>query len=150
MTRTISLIIIMAMALSACAREHKLQLGQFGGYVQAFETRGSAFGKTIQVDDLIVEFGTMERASEQGYCLLKENDTPIIRVNQTAWNGMTESERQLLLNHELGHCILGRVHKNDLLQPAEIPASLMNSYAIDSDLYVTHKDYYDGELFRGS
>ncbi len=148
MTRILA-IIILAVAVSGCGREHKLQLGQFSGYVQAFQSRGTSFGKNVQVDDLVIEFGKMERDSEQGYCLLKAEETPVIRVNQSAWDRMSETERQLLLNHELGHCILGRKHKNDLMHPDEVPSSVMNSYAIDSDLYDSHREYYDGELFQG-
>jgi hypothetical protein len=134
-------------AFGACGRKPVLQVpSQFAPYVQKFEQASTTQGPTVQVTDLIVKFGAMENQYERGICELDGDNTPTILVNEDAWDDMSEDERESLIFHELGHCVLKRKHRADQMGPG-IPASLMNPYTIPGWTYEQYKKYYIEELF---
>lgn len=78
------------------------------------------------------------------------DDGRIININTRAWDAAEPMEREAILFHELGHCALNRAHDDSLVSLAgrTAPASLMNSFVVDSGTYQAHRDYYLRELFR--
>lgn len=62
------------------------------------------------------------------------------------WNPGSETQRELLVHHELGHCVLYRAHKTDLL-PSGAYASIMYPVIMSSSTYLNNYDYYQQELF---
>jgi len=133
-------------ALSACGKKPVLEVGQFSSYVQKFEQEATVQGQTVKVTDLIVKFGPMENQYERGICEIQGDSTPTILINEDAWNDMSEDEREPLLFHELGHCVLKRKHRADQMGPG-VPASLMNPYTIAGWTYEQYRKYYIQELF---
>jgi hypothetical protein len=62
-------------------------------------------------------------------------------------------QNQLLVSHELGHCVLYRDHRSgvDLIPDGSghtHEVSIMNPIIIGSAQYNFHKPYYNGELFE--
>jgi hypothetical protein len=77
-------------------------------------------------------------------------------INETKWNNLkTESAKELLIFHELGHGVLGRNHKEfhtstivtDNLN-RKIPASIMGRPKVPSYVYEKNRDAYLHELFH--
>jgi hypothetical protein len=139
-------ITIGAFGISGCGKQPVLQLNQFSPYVEAFEESASQHGQSVKVTDLIVRFGKMENPYERGICEIAGDETPIITINQEAWEQMSEDEREPLMYHELGHCVLKRKHRADQIGPG-VPASLMNPYTIAGWTYGQYKKHYIDELF---
>jgi len=134
------------LTLSACGKKPVLEVGQFMPYVQSFQQQAKTHGQDVAVTDLIVKFGPMENKYERGICEINGDTTPTILINEEAWNQMSEDEREPLLYHELGHCVLKRKHRADQMS-AGVPASLMNPYTIAGWTYDQYKTYYIQELF---
>jgi hypothetical protein len=132
--------------ISGCGKEPKLQLGQFASYVEMFEAEASTHGQSVKVTDLVVRFGAMENPYERGICEIAGDETPVITINEEAWDQMSEDEREPLMFHELGHCVLKRKHRADQIGPG-VPASLMNPYTIAGWTYGQYKKHYIDELF---
>jgi hypothetical protein len=65
------------------------------------------------------------------------------------WNGVSETQREILAHHELGHCMLYRPHRTDLLS-AGVPASIMYPSIFASTTYLNNLSYYQQELFSQS
>jgi hypothetical protein len=60
---------------------------------------------------------------------------------------MEDADREELIFHEMGHCVLGRAHKS--IKTAEgIPASIMHPYRISNSVYKEYRDQYLNELFH--
>lgn len=137
---------LLLVAFSACGKKPVLEVGQFSPYVQSFEKQAATHGQAVKVTDLIVKFGPMENKFERGICEINGDDTPTILINEDAWNQMSEDEREPLLYHELGHCVLKRKHRADQMSDG-VPASLMNPYTIAGWTYDEYKSYYLNELF---
>lgn len=123
-----------------------LQLGSFAPYVAKFEADSIAQGAPVKVDNLIVQFGVMDFSAERGDCTISGDLTPVITLDQEYWNSTDEPGREALIYHELGHCILRRVHRNTLNGDG-IPISDMNKYTIDSVTYQQFRAQFVAELF---
>ena len=69
-----------------------------------------------------------------------------IEIDGVWWSTAGDLDREILIFHELGHCVLNRGHRNFTLQDG-CGGSLMDSYHIGSYCYSKHYDYYIEELF---
>jgi len=137
---------MLLLALTACGKKPVLEVGQFQPYVRSFQAQAAAHGQNVQVTDLVIKFGPMENKFERGICEINGDETPTILINEEAWNQMSEDEREPLLYHELGHCVLKRKHRADQMS-AGVPASLMNPYTIAGWTYDQYRTYYLNDLF---
>ena len=61
------------------------------------------------------------------------------------WNSVSETQRELLAHHELGHCVLYRGHRSELLSTGKY-ASIMYPIIMSSSTYMANYDYYQNEL----
>jgi hypothetical protein len=121
---------------------------QFQSVVDAFTTESQAQGSPVTITDLIVQStSNFPSGSEMGTCIQEEGATPVIQISQPLWDSLDADGQQELLFHELGHCVLGRVHEENLNN--SVPTSLMNSEFLGSALYNANKAQYLHELFTG-
>lgn len=129
-------------------------------YVQAFRAAAQVRGQTIAVDNLIITFGQPSGEDVCGECLLQAGKTPriVLSAGGLCWKDANANERECLIFHELGHCLLGRGHLNSRF-PLGMYTSLMNPN--DISVYATcrypiggdecdkrpRQSYYHNELF---
>lgn len=97
-------------------------------YLDKFMEEAKKRGINVTSENLILKFGS---TTEQicGRCVKAKNEgqrTVTIIDNLTCWQQAPYENREALVFHELGHCLLGRVHRDDLL-PNGIESSIMNS-----------------------
>jgi Zn-dependent protease with chaperone function len=138
-----------ALALAqSCAKEPVLDVGEFAPYVARFEDESRLQGNPTEVNNLIIRYGEMLSPMERGACEIAEGQTPSIIIRQETWDKMDEFEREELLFHEMGHCVLRRMHKSDISTKG-VPSSIMNPYLIRGSIYRKNQGYYLRELFRG-
>lgn len=128
-------------------------------YVQRFRDETAKRGQTPATNNLIVTFGTTQGGDVCGQCLLESGKTPRITISTTAfcWQSANDNERECLVFHELGHCLLNRSHRTDRF-PNKAYVSLMNpddraiyapcAYPIGTDDCDKRprRDYYVDEL----
>ncbi len=63
------------------------------------------------------------------------------------WYSVSETQREILAHHELGHCVLFRGHRTSVLSSG-IYASIMYPQIMKSSTYTNNYDYYQDELFQ--
>ena len=134
----------LALALSACGREKKVEVdAQFDSQVTTFKklSNGSA-----QIDDLVVKFGDTGSPRARGVCKLSDDAPPTVVINKATWDVISDEEREELILHELGHCVLKRKHK-DATRPDGAPESIMYPYSMLPEEYEKYKVEYHEELF---
>jgi len=146
--------------MSACAPKEKehMELFQvdstFLPYVQNFELAGVSEGKDVKITDLIVAFGDTPSMNETGVCEIADNETPKVTINQRIWNTLSNTDRQEVVFHELGHCVLRRRHQSSEMMGfggmTRIPESIMYPYRIPGTTYQAHIAQYHDELFSKS
>jgi hypothetical protein len=77
-----------------------------------------------------------------------------IEIDRNKWNDLNEFSRQTLINHELGHCHLGRDHDHSIDKDGN-PLSIMHpsnigwyykgaEYEYDAELFTRNKDLIKG------
>lgn len=78
-----------------------------------FEAEGLSRGKEIDVQgmDLTARFEYLE-GEVLGQCERYSDGSKVIVLDQSNWDEASEIEKEFLLFHELGHCVLGREHDN--------------------------------------
>lgn len=128
-------------------------------YVQRFRDETKKRGQTLPTDNLIITFGPTQGSDVCGQCLLESGKTPRITISTDAycWRSASENERECLVFHELGHCLLNRGHRTERF-PNNAYVSLMNpddravyatcAYPIGNDACDKRprRDYYLDEL----
>lgn len=123
-----------------------LELGEFKPYVESFVYDGSMHGVHLEIKDLIIRFGDLNRDARDdglvtlGICRTAPFKTPKIYIDSNHWEDMNEYKRTALIYHELGHCILKRGHIDKRV-------SLMNSFIISSETFSKHYNGLVKELF---
>lgn len=138
--------ILLLVSASACGRSAVYDVGEFQPYVDRFTNEAANRGKSMKVTDLVIKYGQLQRPLERGACEISPDEPPTITIRQDTWLAMTEAEREELLFHELGHCVLRRLHKSDVAENG-LPVSIMNPFIVRGDLYSLNQDYYLDELF---
>lgn len=113
-------------------------VNEFKGYCKQYNKECFKEGVTIKVE---YHYKWL-RSEIIGHCEYKEYHTPFIRLKGEWWEMGDSLDKESLLFHEFGHCILNRGHN-------DITSSLMASYLIDKNRYKKKKVYYINELFTG-
>ncbi len=66
-----------------------------------------------------------------------------ITINKFEWDIKPDCKKEILVYHELGHCLLNKTH-------SENPNSIMYKYSnLDCDYYLEHRTELLDELFLG-
>lgn len=135
----------------------------FNNLYAKFESYSTTYKYSIpqnQEDNLIIQFGTLGTKSsngmEVGICEtgpvgLNGSEAYKVTVDTNFWNSADDYTRESLLFHELGHCLLNRLHKNDKTVIGT-PVSIMNAILVRGDVYNYNQSTYDDfvkELFTG-
>jgi len=117
--------------------------------IEAFEISAASRGRIINIQDEGVGAifdETTDNAA--GQCIAKANGDHYIRIDPDYWNKASAMEKEFLVFHELGHCILGRSHDDSSLAGGtcmSMMTSGLGGCKIDYSLS-TREEYID-ELF---
>lgn len=104
---------------------------EFAPFVAKFLEEAQLRGHSITITNLIMKFGETEKETYCGECQSvpdKPNVQRRIIISTTAacWSAASAEEKEALVFHELGHCVLNRLgHKEDRLPNGDL-ASIMN------------------------
>lgn len=153
------ILLLICTSCGTYGHQQTLQISGFEQQVTAFEQAAALVGEDVTIRDLIItlnsSIGTLHEA---GVCHPNIfNTTPLIELNTQLWGNYSDTEKEVLLFHELGHCILGRLSPNmghvNTINSDGMPVSIMY-YSITpydnlaaQQYYVIHRLDYLYELF---
>lgn len=128
-------------------------------YVASFIAEGKALGLDIAKmfksgPKLKMQIGSLDQygAGVIGLCSTGSGSR-VLTLDPDFFNrSQGKQQNQLLVSHELGHCILYRPHRADVgIIPDQLAHrhefSIMYPLIMGSLQYTTHKPYYDEELY---
>ena len=141
------LILIIYITMIGCGTEESLRDFHetnpvFDGYVQTFSEH---YEREITDDDVVIDFGDTDGFA--GQC---DYDKRQITINEDYWNAISDYKKEILIYHELGHCVLDlRGHDNEQIEVegCTIPKSIMNESLLMNS-YEENREYYLEELFN--
>lgn len=170
------LLILLSLLFISCAHDdfrfikrHNKINKEFSGYIDDFIEASNGKVKESDLMRLTMNFIDMGDSSTVGTCWPHISE---IDINRRWWNNNKSNlQRQALIFHELGHCLLYRGHidpsfnsgffgeverllfdigffklKKSLYDGC--PASIMDSYILNEYCLNNHYDYYINELFN--
>lgn len=122
--------------LAACGQPHVDAV--FSPYVQKFEEVTGAKNDTpISFDDLT--YPTI------GNCTRNDAGYRLVKVSRPYWSAASDDQKEYLILHELGHCVLNAKHIDVFVDGC--PISIMSKYAFgDTNCYRTRRQYYFDQL----
>jgi len=120
-------------------------------YFDTFQKEASDHGLEIDYlrSDVTADFEVIDRGSVAGICTTNGHDLRHITIDQSFWNRASHLSREMIIYHELGHCVLGRGHREDKFENG-ICRSIMRSGLEDCrDAYSEqNRAYFVEELFE--
>lgn len=85
-----------------------------------------------------------------GVCLVYVNGYREIRINKIYWESYSREQKEQLIFHELGHCVLNRGHDDSLIFNTNCPNSIMRSFMFSqheiNTCYLPNYNYYMEDL----
>lgn len=151
---------LMALVLTSCATvEEKTpeppfynprEIEAFGPYVRIFDAEAQARGlqsihenlRIYLVDKFNAEMIAM---GVMGVCVMKGSMRRIY-IDKTIYAGLGDADREMLIIHEMGHCVLGYLH--DASTDADgMPLSIMYPSDFSSAYYWDHRKEYLDQFF---
>lgn len=119
-------------------------------HFQSFQKEAEAQGTVIDYVDASVsaEMTTINQGSVAGTCTTNGHDLRHIVIDQKFWNRASHLTREMIVYHELGHCILGRGHREDSFSNGACKSIMRSGTGSCLDAYtVANRDYFVAELF---
>lgn len=132
-----------------CTHEYVVSIeDKYIKYVRRFVADGERFGRKIYIYDLIVRSVPEINEETIGQCERKYNTTPEVTISASFWENFSDAEKEELIYHELGHCVLKRRH-NEYTDDWGTPVSMMNPFFLPELVYIKYHEMYIRELFHG-
>lgn len=139
------LIFCLLNSITACGQQHKSNKftinPDFQVYVDKFE---QTIGESVEID---IDYNHLEYPIV-GRCLKWTDGYKNIEIDPTHWPEVLDVEKEELILHELGHCILDRDHDQSMLSIDGyylIPKTIMYPYLFGRE-YALYENYYLSEL----
>lgn len=157
--RHLSLILLMFCIVSCSTTAHVEQIDPTVPYnyidpklkpiLKMFEYEAHARGIPLQIKWLSMSFGNIRVRPDSnvvGYCQPYKSGRMVIKLHGPSWDFMDDYEQEVLVFHELAHCVLQRMCHNDDVS-AKGPVSILNKYVLEGDYYREHREELLDELF---
>ena len=157
-TKKLLLTIIVYLIIFACKKDDIYVVPDIiQPYIDEFIAEAAERGINLQIDDLVVLFEEnleVDGTHAAGLCQFGSKKTsPTIKLDTTSVNWQSNaSSRELLVFHELGHCVLDRGHVEDRLPNNNFTSVMRPS---GEQLYGPvlsrfKREYYFDELFNAT
>lgn len=116
-------------------------------YVLQFELQAVLHGRNLRITDLTIQLENEMPGDAIGLCYSGTNAaSPKIVLAKWYWNMASKMEKEVLLFHELGHCVLHLEHNNET-NIEGMPESIMHYSVFDASYYEANRESYLKQLF---
>ena len=119
-------------------------------YFDGFKERALEFGVIVDysASNVTAEIKFIDDDSVAGSCTTNGHDVRHIIIDQSFWNQASHLLKEMVIFHELGHCILGRGHKESSFSNGICRSIMRSGLGTCRDAYtLENRDYFIEELF---
>lgn len=117
--------------------------------VDSFIYEANLRGHHVDMSRVTVTFGNIRKNrcdNTIGYCMTNPRFGAIVKINTSTWPELNPYEQEMLVYHEMAHCLIGRDHCSKKLK--DKPLSLMYPLILDTSIYKDNREEYVDELFN--
>lgn len=132
------LALAVVLGLTACGQANSPDYPGFEGYVDGFLAEGLKRGKNVPLQNLTIKFEDLG-LNTYADCYMGRAE---IRINKLLFGTLNAVEKEIVLYHEMGHCLLDLDHDKTKI-------SIMNPFLIRYVYYLTYKEQLLNDLFGG-
>ncbi len=150
MIKKIVIIACIGLIFGCAKEEQKLVDDVFVDHIIEFEAqaklRSIDLGSVLE--ELSVRLADID-ADAVGQCITYVNGDKAIEINRATWNGLSDNQKELLVFHELGHCVLNRDHLNETDENGQCVSIMRESTRSCPISYnASSREEYLNELFK--
>jgi len=119
-------------------------------YFQSFEEEAAARGLQIDLANASIsgEIDNLDDGNVIGRCQYGRYINNHVTIDRQFWNRSSNLAREMVVFHELGHCFLGRDHREEAFQSGQCQSIMRSGTCCCRDGYsATTRSYYVDELF---
>jgi hypothetical protein len=100
------------MALGGCQKDAIVIDNELIGYLDRFMVEANVRGYKIDMDRMNLEINFTSTLVENvsGQCTHNTTKPNQVEISSSKWTNLNELQKEYLMFHELGHCILKRSH----------------------------------------
>ena len=145
---------------SSCSKDADFLTKRYNGvdsdlwkYYAEFEYQAELRGLSFDLNNLDVsgEISEIRDAGVAGSCEYGSAINNHVTIDKTFWNRSRELDREFVVFHELGHCVLYRDHDESQNQNGFCLSIMRSGLNGCRDAYTSeNKAYYIDELFQGN
>lgn len=111
----------------------------------------------LVIEDIYMEITEEERGDIIAYCKTTVDITGVtkkINVYKRHWLELSDTSKESVILHELGHCALNRDHDDRTMNVVyknrnrQFPITVMNTYGVVDDYFNYIREYYYNEFLK--
>jgi len=149
--KVLKVAVVVAIAFS-CSKDKEPNTidSAFQLYVDSFNAEASSRNVNLNEAGLIVGF--VDQSEIDNYCGYGTVNPPHVKISKTGkcWTEATDTNKEILFFHEMGHAVLGRMHINDTLPNGDFKSMMFggNQFWLYDSHDEQRRKYYLDELFN--
>ena len=146
--------LLLVLILLSCNKDEELEYGFVDGrlspYFERFEQEASIRGVVTDLSPESIEafIQNIFPGTVAGQCQRNDNRPSQIIIDETIWNESSDTEKEFLIFHELGHCILGRPHLDSAHTDGRCTSIMHSVSGVCRNEYESRRSEYLDELFQ--
>ena len=151
--RFIYIILFVWLLYPGCREDDQVEVSidpEVQPYLDMFIGEAAVRGLEIKIEEyaLSITIEQIDRANVAGQCTQAEGSYNHIVIDPAYWRGYTELNREALVFHELGHCLLDRSHLDDQDEYGYCISLMESGAGACTRVYTAeNRDKYLDELF---
>lgn len=115
LVKKLLLLLVPGLLLSACQEDEsspEFIAEELQSFFDAFAQEGAARGWDINFDDgqVLGRLESIEEGKIIGQCVHNSIEPEVVRIDKSYWVAATPLQKEFVVFHELGHCVLNRDH----------------------------------------
>lgn len=150
--KTAIIIVILLSMMQSCTKGGSNEIeAELFSHFEVFAAEANEFGIVIDFESMNVGgyIENIQTTGTIGQCRSYSDGSKNVVIDTRYWNRMNDTEREYVVFHELGHCVLGRSHVDTKDQNGNCSSIMQSGEGDCESLYIeSNRDELLEELFQ--
>lgn len=142
------LIVISFCLLLGCSSDTVHVDNELQSFYEEFVNEARLRGISVDVGQVEGHIEFLRQSGVVGQCQRNTDDDNVIIIDKLYWKDITPLEKEMVVFHELGHCVLNRGHINDVNKEDFCISIMGDGVSCTSNYTEETREYYLDELFE--